>query len=67
VLAGERAGRLPGTRPFTTCTSRTQRAALSRSSIGNSRIESCIPFAFISSTEIFGMNLALFAVFGFSV
>src|SRR5580704_936900 len=37
--------RLPGTRPFTTCTWRTWRADLSRSRTVNSRIESCSPLA----------------------
>src|SRR5215475_2890539 len=59
--------RLPGTRPFTTCTSRTYRAEASRSSTGNSRIESCSPLAFISATEILGMKVASFEVFGFAV
>src|SRR6185312_1446873 len=59
--------RLPGTRPFTICTSRTYRAEASRSSTGNSRIESCSPFAFISATEIFGIKVAPFEVFGFAV
>src|SRR6202040_84482 len=56
--------RLPGTRPFTTCTWRTWRADLSRSRTVNSRIESCSPLAFISVTEIFGMKVAPFDVFG---
>src|SRR5215471_12492425 len=59
--------RLPATRPFTTCTSRTYRAEASRSSTGNSRIESCRPRAFISATEILGMKVAFFEVFGFAV
>src|SRR5262245_13785580 len=50
--------RLPGTRPFITCTWRTWRADLSRSRTVNSRIESCSPLAFISVTEIFGMKVA---------
>ena len=49
-----------------TCTSWMWRDALRKSSIGNSRIDGQ-PLAFISSTVIFGMNLAFFDVFGFAV
>src|SRR6476659_6602454 len=58
--------RLPGTRPLTTCTCRTCRAVFRRASIWNSTIESSRPRAFISSTEICGMNVASVVVFGFA-